>query len=131
VVQRGILLCFAVGLASFTAGCASSPTVVAKGRVDVPPQPDVARVNVTAKVNNLVVIGLPPIAASDREWTIVLNDARFLPQQRPIERKGDGSAVATFLAVREGRRMIRFFALPPNDREAVPSQSYEAVVEIE
>lgn len=101
------------------------------GRLEVPATPDGSRATVHAKLGNEIVLQLPPVTNPGDRWTIVLHDPRFLRQLRPIAAAPDGGATVSFLAIRQGRRMIRFLALPAAYREATTSQSYEAVIEIE
>lgn len=120
-----------VACVGFGSGCETGPKVVPKGRVVVDASTEQKRLEVAAKLLNEVVIKLPPITRPGTAWTLVLNDGRFLEQRGAIQVESDGSATATFLAIRQGRRLIRFFALPPNDREASPAQAHEVRVTIE
>jgi hypothetical protein len=112
-------------------GCTSAPKIEPKGRVIIPLAIGADRVPTPVHFLNEVVVELPPISKPGDQWTIVFNDERFLKQLGPIEARASGGFVIRFLAVRPGRRPIRFFALPPDGRESTPSQIHEVIVEIE
>lgn len=112
-------------------GCTSTPKLTPKGRAVIPVETAAEHATATVKLLNEVVVQLPRLEKAGDEWTIVFNDSRFLKQLRPIERAPDGSASVTFLAIRVGRRALRFFALSAGAREAEPTQSYEVLVTIE
>lgn len=126
---RILTLCSALA-AGATSGCNTTPKLEPKGKVVVPIQSDTPRIQVTAQLLNEIVVELPAIARSGDQWTIVFNDARFLKQLGPIEPRATGGFSARFMAIRIGRRPIRFFALPPG-REVEASQVHEVVVQIE
>ncbi len=111
------------------AGCAHKAPLTPQGEVVVvatgaPRQP------VAAKLRNLVRIQLPPVQTAGHAWTIVAHDYRFLQPRGPLTVAPDGSAEASFIAIRPGRRPVRFLALPPG-AVAVPSQAAEIVVTIQ
>jgi hypothetical protein len=114
-----------------TGGCSSPPKLQPKGEVVAAMPADGKRPKVTCKVLNELVVKLPPLTTSGTEWMIILNDTRFLQPWKPITPTPDGGATASFVALRQGRRAIRFFALPPQSREVAPAQAYELQVMIE
>lgn len=130
VFQR-LTIAVAFAAAVFAAGCTSSaPVIKPKGKSSIPVQTDVVRPEGKARLFDEVTVHLPPIKSPGSSWTIVLNDERYLEPRGPIVSEPDGGAAATFLALRAGRRTIRFFALPPG-KEAVPTQRYEIRVSVE
>jgi hypothetical protein len=131
VVWRDIALWSVVTVGITAGGCTSAPKIEPKGRVVIPLATGADRVPTTAHFLNEVVVELPPIGKPGDQWTIVFNDERFLKQLSPIEPREGGGFAIRFLAVRPGRRPIRFFALPPHGRESTPSQTHEVIVEIE
>lgn len=112
-------------------GCASTPTLKPNGRAVIPVATTEERATATVKLLNEVVIQLPKISKPGDEWMLFLNDSRLLEQLRPVARGPDGEFSASFLAIKPGRRLVRFFALPPGRREAEPSQTYELIITIE
>lgn len=120
-----------IAAATFAANCASVPRIALRGKAVVPVAADEMRGTAKVALFNEVTIKLPPITAPGYEWTVVFNDIRYLKPLRAVEPASDGGFTATFLAVKQGRRLIRFFALPPALREATPAQSYELIVDIE
>ncbi|HVU36458.1 MAG TPA: hypothetical protein VHE61_23670 [Opitutaceae bacterium] len=113
-------------------GCSLTPKLEPKGHASVPVGTEGSTAVASVHVLDEVQIRLPPITTPGNQWIIVLNDSRFLEQRKPIVELGDGKGfVATFLAIHTGRRLIRFYALPIGSDEAVPTQSYEAVINIE
>lgn len=132
VVRRWCFHWALAALALALAGCASAPPPLQpKGRVAVPADAAATRVQASAKTLNEVVISLPPVQTAGHRWVLMLNDARVLQPWRPLEAAADGTTTATFLAIKPGKRLVRFFALPAVEREAVPSQAYEVAIEIE
>lgn len=119
----------AVGLAC--GGCASAPRLTPNGEARLPADTSGARVRATVKTMNEVIVELPALAEPGDEWMIALNDSRYFKQLRPIEVLPNGVPVARFLALKPGRRPIRFFASPPRQREVAPHQIYEIVITIE
>jgi hypothetical protein len=131
VFQRVTTL-MAMAAVLFTAACTSStPPIVVNGKADIPAQPGAATPEGKVRLFNEVMIHLPRIEGPGNVWTIVLNDERYLDPQGPIVPEPNGGAVAKFIALRGGRRAVRFFALPPKQKEAVPTQRYEIRVTIE
>lgn len=123
---------FVIAVALLAGGCTSpAPVITPKGRTSIPAQTEAARPEGQVHLFDEVTIHLPPIAKPGNAWTLVLNDERYLDPLGPITPDPDGGGSARFLAVRAGRRVVRFFALPPKSREAVPSQRYEIRVTIE
>lgn len=128
VFQRWWKPCLLLLTAAIVAGCHSTPALVAQGRAIIPVQTEPGAgglYEAAAHLMNEVVIQLPPVRTPGNVWTVVLNDIRFFHQLRPVEMHPDGTGTATFLAIRAGRRPIRFFALPPNAREAEAKDFYE------
>ncbi len=128
------MLCLVILSAAVAAGCQSTPTLVPKGHVVIPVQEHLAesgRFEATVRLMNEVVLKLPAVAAPHNVWTVVLNDARFFRQLKPVEMSPDGTGTATFLAIQQGRREIRFFAVPPKGREVTSTQAYEIVLTVE
>jgi hypothetical protein len=120
-----------LAVALLATGCTSAPPpIVAKGVAEIPAQPDAARPEGKAKLFNEVHVHLPPVAKSGNVWTVVLDDERYFKPVGGIVPEANGGAVATFVATLVGRRPIRFFAVPPKAKEAVPSQVYEVRIEI-
>lgn len=128
------MLCLVILSAALAAGCQSTPTLAPKGRIVISVQEHLAdsgRFEATVQLMNEVVIKLPAVAAADNVWTVVLNDARYFHQMKPVEMAPDGTGTATFLAIRQGRRDIRFAAVPPKGREVTSTQAYEIVLTVE
>jgi len=117
-------------MVALSTGCSSAPSLEPKRKVPVPFATNVARAQATVNVLDEVDIQLPTPAKTGDTWTIVFNDARFLKQLAPIEPTGESGFAARFLAVRNGRRLVRFFTLP-SGREVEPSQIYEVVIQID
>lgn len=97
----------------------------------MPVQRNTPRAEARVVFQNEVRIQLPPVNVAGNEWVVVKNDTRYLRPLRAVERQPDGGYVAPFVALREGRRAVRFFELPPGRRKSEPAQTYEVVVEIE
>ncbi|WP_158277362.1 hypothetical protein [Opitutus sp. ER46] len=113
------------------AGCASAPKLTPKGQVNVPATTAAEESRfVTVPFHQEVVIHLPALTTPGTQWTLVMNDTRFTTPWRELTAQPDGTFVASFLAIREGRRTIRFLALPPDQREATATQAYEVRIEI-
>ncbi len=110
-------------------GCSSAPDLQPKGQAVVTATADGRRTYATVRLLNEVVVQLPPITTPGNHWVLVSNDERFLDPRGPIE-PGPHGATARFLAIRVGRRLVRFFALPAG-REVVPTQDCELMFEIE
>lgn len=128
------MLCLVILSAAVAAGCQSTPTLAPKGRIVIPVQEHLSesgRFEATVRLLNEVVIKLPAVAVPHNVWTVVLNDARFFHQLKPVEMSPDGTGSATFLAIRMGRRDIRFAAVPPNGREVTSTQAYEIALTVE
>ena len=92
---------------------------------------ETAKPEATVHLLNEVRVHLPAIRAPGNDWIVVLNDARFFQQLRRITIGPDGHAVAAFLAIRAGRRPIRFLAVPSSGREATATQAYEITLTVE
>jgi hypothetical protein len=132
VVWRAITWVAVITAAIVQTSCLGVAPIKPKGKAVVPLNTDVRIVEAKVPLLAEVVIELPAIANPDNQWLIVYNDARFLRPLRRIEPAAVGKGfTARFLAIRDGRRSIRFFALHPGRREAVPSQTYEVRIEIE
>lgn len=132
VVRRVCLSVALAGLAALAASCESTPKLAAKGRLEVPvAEPGVRPVRVKAKFLDEVVIALPPVSQPGNQWMIVMNDGRWLQPRRAMVTAANGSATMAFLAIKPGRRPLRFAAVAPNVRESVPSDVYDLVIEIE
>lgn len=113
-------------------GCTTAPELKPHGMAVIPIETKADRAVGSARLLNEVTIELPAITTPGNQWTIVSNDPRYLKQLRPIMAAGAGEKwIASFLAIQPGHRLVRFAALPPNAKEAEPSQIYEAVVDIE
>ena len=126
-----VLLVAGLILALAGVGCeSSSPVLVAKGRAEIPVGKS-DHPHATVRLFDEVILHLPPIETPGNVWTLVLNDERYFQERGTITPEPGGGAVAKYLAIRAGRRAIRFFALPPNRREAVPTQVYEVRIAIE
>lgn len=123
------LLVVALCLLAF--GCASAPKLTPKARVEVPVATGESRTRIVAKPLDELVVALPPLENAEHHWTIGLNDERILRILQPIRTNAAGHTSVSFFAVKPGRRLIRFFALPPATRESSPSQIYEVAVEIQ
>lgn len=117
--------------AAVLASCTTAPPIQPKGRVVVPINAK-GFVAVTVPVLREVVVELPPIRQPGDQWVIIANDPRFLKPRQPIEPALNGKGfTASFIAIDDGHPAIRFFALRPGARVAVPSQTYEVRVQIE
>jgi hypothetical protein len=115
------------------AGCGTTvPEIKPKGHATITFAPDGRFVEAKVDLFNEVLIELPPPDNPQHTWTIVLNDARFLKLEREVapDPNHPGEFVATFLAIRVGKRRVRFLAVPSGMREAVSSELREAIVEI-
>lgn len=121
-----MLTCAALLLAM--TACESTPAPT--GRIDVPVRADGRRVEVAANVGAELRIALPPVAHAGDAWTLVLHDPRYLKIVRPVTTTPDGGTVS-FLALKPGRRFLRFLAIPPAHREAIATQAYDIRVEIQ
>lgn len=120
----------ATALAAIVAGCAMlSPKP--SGRVEVTAAADSQPTPVTAAPLNEVTIHLAPLKDQRNRWVVVFNDTRYLSQRTPLLLERDGTSTASFLALRPGRRLIRFFELPPAERQGIAVQSCEVLVTIE
>jgi hypothetical protein len=131
VVWRVLTFIPATAVAIALVGCVSEPEVKPKGRTVVPIHAGSNRVKLSVHLLDEVVVQLPPVAAPGNQWTIVYNDARYLKPLGTIQPDKDGGYQMSLLAVHQGRRALRLFALPPTGRERVPSQTYELLFEIE
>lgn len=130
VFRRAVILIGLSLLFAALAGCGTTKrTLTPQGEVVVDATGEPRRA-VTVKLHNLVRINLPPVRTEGHVWTIVANDYRFLQPHEALSVAADGSAKTSFIAVRQGRRPIRFFALPPG-AAVVPSQAVEVVVTIQ
>lgn len=132
VLRRVTLLaCLAVGMIQLT-GCTHTPVQKPLAHIEVPLAKIDERPRVPVKIFTEIKIHLPPITTPGNVWVLVYNDGRYLKELGSVETANPADPTASFLAVRQCRpRVVRFFALPPHAREAVPAQSYEVVVEIE
>jgi len=131
VFQRVLILALGLALALCAAGCTSAdPVITAKGKTVIPVYAGTGLPHASVHLFDEVTVTLPPIAKKGYVWTIVLNDERYFKPLGPIVKQATG-ATATFLATRAGRKPIRFFALPPTGREAIPSQAYEIRITIQ
>lgn len=116
-------------LLSWVAGCSSAPKIEPHGEALIQATADETRVAATVHLLNAVNIQLPPLKVAGTQWVLVYNDERFLQPTARLTPTPDGGAKMQFLAVRAGRRIVRFFALPPG-KEVVPTQTCELVIEI-
>jgi hypothetical protein len=126
---RPLVLLLSTACTIALAGCTSAPQFVPHGRIEIPVQEGPAP-KATVVFGNEVLVHLPAVTTPGHVWTVLLNDTRFLHELRPIQMAPDGTGVAAFLAIREGRRPIRFVAVPPNVRETTPDQGYEITLTI-
>lgn len=130
MVWRVLTSLTATSLLCVTLGCSSAPKLEPHGRAVIAVAADQTRIDTSVQLLNEVVIQLPPIATPGEQWMLVFNDERFLQPLSPLVRTPDGGATMRFLAVRVGRRKMRFFVVPPG-KEVVPTRQCELAIEIE
>jgi hypothetical protein len=132
VFQRVIMPLAALAVLTAMAGCTgTTPTVVPKGRLEVTATIGAERQKIAVTMLQELVIKLPPVTHPGDQWTLVFNDGRFLQLRAPVQHAADGSASASFVAIRQGRRLLRFLELAPKDKEAIPNGGWDAMVTIE
>jgi hypothetical protein len=120
----------ATALAAILAGCTLLSPKPA-GRVEVTASVASEPTPVTAAPLNEVTIHLAPLKDPRNRWVVVFNDTRYLSQRKSVQLEPDGTSTASFLALRTGRRLIRFFELPQAERQGIAVQSCEVIVTIE
>ena len=110
--------------------CTTHPDVKPTGTVPIVLAGDKKAAEVTAKLQNLLVITMP---ATDpgHVWQISFHDPRFLKQMTGLTATGGATATVSFLAVHGGRTRLRFVLLPSSVlRNASPIDQQEIVLTI-
>ena len=130
MVWRVLTSLTATSLLCVTLGCSSAPKLEPHGQAMIAVTADQTRIDASVQLLNEVVVQLPPIGTPGEQWILALNDERFLQPLAPLVRLPDGAAKMRFLAVRVGRRKMRFFVVPPG-KEVVPTRECELTIEIQ
>ena len=133
MIRRIVVACLLATAGCALAGCTSAPALKPRGTIPVQVEGEQKSVSVTARVEHVVAITLPPAGVGQR-WDLVFHDSRFLKQLSELEPapSADGRPGVTFFVLRTGRTRIRFALLPATaTRVATPVDQREIVLTIE
>lgn len=117
------------------AGCSSggnSPTPTGEASISL--STTARRTVQTVKLDNVVIIALPPANSTTHAWQIAQHDGRYLQQTSDVVPAAgkDDRATVTFIAARTGTTRLRFLLLPlAAGRQADPLDGHELVLTIQ
>ena len=115
------------------AGCDTAPQRQARSTLTCILVPDHPADPVKIAIVTGIKVVLPgPDAGSNLVWEIASNNNKVLEQTTPL-RVSPGSPVTTtasFYALKPGKSVLRFFLVPPGNKEAVPAARCELTVRV-